>query len=127
MEPEKPSEDRLMETAVPPASPLPESERLPEMLRPLFWETDFEQVSWRENGDYIIRRVLSAGAWEAVCWLRATVGNDGLRQWFERHKGRGLSSRQVRFWQGILDLPGAPVDAWLDTEGRRIWEGRGRG
>lgn len=103
------------------------SVRLPEMLRPLFWDSDFERVSWQINRDYVVRRVLTAGKWEAICWLRAELGDAALRRWIEQHEGRGLSSRQLRFWELVLDLPRGLVDAWLRSEGRRIWEGRGRG
>jgi len=102
-------------------------ERLPEMLRPLFWETDFDQISWQDHRDYVIRRVLSAGPWDAVCWLRGHLGCAGLRQWIEKHEGRGLSSRQLRFWEVVLELPSEKVNAWLQSEGRKLWEGRGRG
>ena len=108
-------------------SPTLAADRLPEMLRPLFWDTNFERVSWQEHRDYVVRRVLSAGTWDAVCWLRGRLRDSELRQWIESHEGRGLSSRQLRFWEVVLDLPSAKVDAWLACEGRRLWEGRGRG
>ena len=111
----------------PAASPPDASDRLPEMLRPLFWDSDFDHISWQEHRDYVVRRVLSAGTWDAVCWLRAGLDDAALRQWIEQHEGRGLSSRQLRFWEVVLDLPHELVDAWLDSDGRRLWEGRGRG
>ncbi len=116
-----------MATTVPATSLLPASDKLPEMLRPLFWDSDFDQLTWREHRDYVVRRVLSAGSWDAVSWLRAKFGDNALRQWIEQHQGRGLSSRQLRFWELVVDLPRPLVDAWLESEGRRIWEGRGRG
>jgi hypothetical protein len=116
-----------MAITVPATSPSCASDRLPETLRPLFWDSDFEQISWQEHRDYVVRRVLSAGTWEAVCWLRARLGDAALRQWIEQHEGRGLNSRQLRFWEAVVDLPRSLVDAWLGSEGRRIWEGRGRG
>ncbi len=116
-----------MATTEPVSSTAEASDRLPEMLHPLFWDTEFDQVSWQSHRDYVIRRVLSAGTWDAVCWLRGKLGDAALRQWIEQHEGRGLSSRQLRFWEVLLDLPGAKVDGWLTCEGRRLWEGRGRG
>jgi len=103
------------------------SDKLPEMLRSLFWDTDFDQVSWRDHRDYVVRRVLSAGTWDAIGWLRGQISDGELRQWIVRHEGRSLSSRQLRFWEVVLDLPSAKVDAWLADEGRKLWEGRGRG
>lgn len=116
-----------MANTVPVQSAADASDRLPETLRPFFWDTDFEQVSWRDHRDYVVRRVLSAGTWDAIRWLRGQIGDVELRQWIEQHEGRGLSSRQLRFWEVILDLPGDRVDAWLASGGRRLWEGRGRG
>jgi hypothetical protein len=107
--------------------PPADSDRLPELLRPLFWDCDFEQVSWQEHHDYVIRRVLSEGTLDSIRWLRGRLDNATLRDWIVRHEGRGLSSRQLRFWEVILDLPAEKVNAWLDNEGRRLWEGRGRG
>ena len=67
-----------MATTVPATSPLPASERLPEMLRPLFWDSDFDQLTWRDHRDYVLRCVLSVGTWDAVCWLPRQVQRPGL-------------------------------------------------
>ncbi len=99
---------------------------LPELVRPLFWDQDFDALDWREHRDFIIRRVLVAGSWDAIVWLRSQLSNDELRAWIERHDGRSLSPQQLRFWQVILDLPAASVDAWLQSPGRRIWNERVR-
>ncbi len=109
---------------VPAASPAPTPDELPQTLRPLFWDCDFDRLTWREHRDFVVRRVLTDGPWEAVCWLRRRLGDDTLRQWIVEHQGRGLSRRQLRFWEVVVDLPAGLVDAWLDSEGRRIWEGR---
>jgi hypothetical protein len=54
------------------------------------------------------------------------MDDDRLRQYLYQRCGRGLSRRQLRYWQLILDLPGRDVDAWLDLPGRQIWDNRGR-
>jgi hypothetical protein len=97
---------------------------LPEQLRPLFWDHDFEKVDWLQHRDFIIGRVLEAGSWDAICWLRLEVGDGVLRDWFMRSRGRLLDSEQLRFWQVILDLPADAVDAWLQSPERKIWEQR---
>ena len=38
--------------------------------------------------------------------------------------GAGLSARQLRFWELILELPHREVNAWLAEPARRIWEAR---
>lgn len=99
---------------------------LPERLRSLFWDHDFQSLSWREHREFIIGRVLASGDWDSVQWLRCRIGDRGVREWIERHAGRGLSRRQLRFWELILGLPAAEVDGWLSREGRRIWDERTR-
>jgi hypothetical protein len=98
--------------------------RLPEMLRPLFWDCDFAQVTWAEHREFVIRRVLSEGSWDAVSWLRRRIGDTALREWIMCHQGRWLDRQQLRFWELILDLPPGLVDSWLASEMRQLWEGR---
>ena len=107
-------------------SPPSTSEPLPGLLRPWFWDCDFDRLSWSQHRDFVVRRILSLGSWDAVCWLRKSLGDPVLRQWIERHEGRGLSSRQLRFFELMLDLPPGLVDAWLESPGRRLWEGNPR-
>jgi hypothetical protein len=107
-------------------SPQPEPIELPEILGDLFWDHDFSQLDWRTHRDFIIGRVLESGSWDAIRWLRSVVGDVGLRDWIDRREGRPLSAKQLRFWQLILEIPPERVDQWLDSPGRRIWEGRVR-
>lgn len=44
---------------------------LPALLRPFFWDHDFKALTWDEDHDLIIARVLASGTWEAITWLRA--------------------------------------------------------
>ena len=94
---------------------------LPDLLRPLFWEHDFEALTWEADRDLIMARVLASGGWEAVRWLRSRVSDTELRGWIERRRGRGLSPRQLRFWELILGLPRRRVNAWLAEESRKVW------
>lgn len=102
----------------------PASEPLPDALRGLFWEYDFEDLSWDEDRDLIFRRVLSDGPWEMVQWLRRRAGDAALREWIRERRGRPLSRRQLRFWQLILELPEAEVNAWLEAREPNPWERR---
>ncbi len=69
-------------------------------------------------------RVLASGPWETVKWLRTRAGDKAIRQWIERHEGRGLSPQQLRFWQLILDIPARRVNRWLRSEARSVWDRR---
>jgi hypothetical protein len=102
----------------------PSGAKLPEELRPLFWDHKFASLSWDEDQDMIVARVLAAGDWPSVQWLRSQLGDPGLREWLLRRHGAGLSPRQLRFWELILDLPHRRVNEWLCTPGRASWDHR---
>jgi hypothetical protein len=101
-----------------------ETSALPELLRSLFWDYEFDSLTWDDHRDLVIGRVLAEGSWQAVCWLRSELGDGLLREWIEDHRGRSLSLPQLRFWQLILDLPKELVDEWMRSETRQIWDKR---
>ncbi len=100
------------------------SSELPLLLRALFWDYDFEALTWENDSDLIIARVLTLGGWNAVSWLRSRRGDSALREWIKCHHGGGLSPQRLRFWELILELPHRQVNAWLEEDGRKIWEKR---
>ncbi|MGH2581926.1 MAG: DUF6922 domain-containing protein [Anaerolineales bacterium] len=97
---------------------------LPEELRTYFWDVQFRDLSWQADGAFILRRVLTDGSWEAVTWLRKTLGDSALRRWLVTHRGRGLSPRQLRFWALILGLPKHQIDAWIRAVQASPWQRR---
>jgi hypothetical protein len=95
-------------------------------LRPFFWEYNFRALSWANDRDLIVSRILSSGTWKAVGWLRSRLGDAELAEWITHRHGRGLSRKQLRFWELILKLPHRQVELWLatgdQTFGRRCCE-----
>ena len=86
---------------------------LPKKLRTFFWDYPFARLSITKDRDLIIRRLLSRGLWDAVCWVRRQIGDQTLREWLIAHKGRGLTPRQLRFWGVIYDLPARQINSWV--------------
>ena len=97
---------------------------LPESIRSLFWDCDPASVDVEKHRSFVIRRVLDRGNWEAIQWLRRTVGDAGLREWFLQRAGGGLEPRVLRFWGLILDLPRDTVDQWVKQARATPWGGR---
>jgi hypothetical protein len=90
---------------------------LPKYLKGLFWEFDLSQISLNRHRDFIIERVLSAGGWRALQWLRKQFTDAELRDWFLTHKGRGLSPQQLCYWELMLGLDSKQTDKWVaETE-----------
>ena len=106
-----------------PSRAIPSSE-LPGSLEQLFWDHDFARLRWPDDRDFVIGRVLISGTWKAIRWLRRTAGDPRIRDWILRRSGRGLSPPQLRFWELILGLPKADVDAWLAVRTSDPWERR---
>jgi hypothetical protein len=95
--------------------------KLPEAFRRFFWDQEFERLSWPEHEKAVTARVLAEGDLKALAWLRE---HTDVRSWILTHRGRGLSRRQLRYWQIMLDLPADDVDAWVADPARRVWEER---
>ena len=100
------------------------ADALPASVKALFWDTSTRSLRWDRDQEQIMGRVLASGPWDTVKWLRTRVGDEAIRQWIERHEGRGLSPRQLRFWQLILDIPARRVNRWLRSEARSVWDRR---
>jgi len=103
-----------------PAAPTP----LPEQIRPLFWEHDFDRLRWPTDRDLVIGRVLQHGGDDAVQWIRETAGDTILADWLRARQGHGIDARQLRFWQVVLGLSAADVDPWVEAARSSAWGAR---
>lgn len=89
-----------------------------------FWDVDGKDLSWEKHPDFIIRRILQFGDFNAVRWLRLQMGDRALQKWLIQHNARGLSPRQIRYWSLILDIDALLADHWVKTARESIWEKR---
>jgi hypothetical protein len=99
---------------------------LPPEVLSLFWDLDARKLRWERDRDQIIGRVLASGSWNTVTWLRRQAGDEALQEWIVRHEGRGLSPRQLRFWEVLFDLPHRMVSEWLRSDRRQVWDRRSK-
>lgn len=78
---------------------------LPDHVKRLFWETDAESVNLlEENADYVIERVLEYGDWEAVQFVRQSLGDEKIRRYIIRRGHKVLSKKTLSFWKFMLNL-----------------------
>lgn len=94
--------------------------RIPSFIAPAFWDRRIASLSWKRDCDFVTRRILEAGDWRSVSWLRSELGEDGLRAWFTAPGRRpgGLTRRQIRFWELVLSTP---LGHLLDDTRRSPW------
>lgn len=72
----------------------------------------------------MIGRLLRSGDWDAIQWLLARLTWAELPEWLRAHRGGGLSVQRLRYWQLILNLPAADVDAWIARTRAESWAAR---
>jgi hypothetical protein len=101
-----------------------QSSQLPEHLRPFFWDHPFTRLRWDQHQDFITGRLMERGDWRAMQWLRRQAGDDTLRRWLIARSGRGISPRQLRYWELVLDFPHRRVSAWIEAQRGRPWTQR---
>lgn len=94
----------------------PASERFPEEVTRLFWDTDPDGVDLEQHRDYVMERVMSRGGWAAMRWLRQAYSVEALAD-FLRRKGHRLAPRELAYWAVIagIELPvprGGARPAW---------------
>ena len=97
---------------------------LPDLLTPLFWDVDFSTLNWESDRDLIVRRILQAGSWQAIRWLRSFWGDLALRSWLIAHAGGQLTPRQLRYWELVLNLPAQDVEHWIEQAKNNPWARR---
>jgi len=85
----------------------PDDAPLPEFLRPLFWEVDFDRLRVRGHERYIIERVLEYGDDEAIRWLYHTFGPRAIGDVVRR--SRKISRNTATLWALVLDIPGEQI------------------
>ena len=98
---------------------------LPKHVLDLFWEYRKQTLSWKQDADLIIRKILESGGWDSVKWLIATAGYAWLKSWLLQRRGTGLDPKRLRFWQLVLKLPQDTVDSWIAENNANPWQTRG--
>jgi hypothetical protein len=90
-------------------------------LKSLFWEYDFQSLSWERDGHFITKRILTHGGLWAWDWLRDQIGDAALREWLLNNNGAGMEPRRLRYWELILDLPDQEVNRWVSLQTNTPW------
>lgn len=95
----------LETTTARPATPTTD-DALAALLRPLFWDVDLTAAHIEENPEWVLRRVLQIGDWDAVRAVRLRYGDDAVRAAAEH---RSMDARTRQFWRVVLSRDGRPA------------------
>lgn len=80
-----------------------EREPLPDFLRPLFWDTDLNQLRVEGHERYIIERVLAYGDTPAVRWMMRRFTREQVVETL--CKSRRINRKSAGFWAAMLEVP----------------------
>jgi len=80
----------------------PGSLKIPEHLKPFFWDVDCEEVSVCRSPRFIISRLMEHGDELALRFLLRTFSREELRETLRT--SRSISRRSRKFWAVLLDM-----------------------
>jgi hypothetical protein len=82
---------------------------IPQHLQSFFWEIDAAALDPHEHRSYVIGRILELGTEEAVSWMKATFGEQEIKQVIcEDHR---LSPKSATYWALMYQIPTEHVSA----------------
>ena len=76
--------------------------KLPESLRPYFWDVKFEQLSVEDSPLFILKRVLDRGDTEAHRWALSLYTYEDIVGLITTT--RDVSKKTANFWAEMLDV-----------------------
>lgn len=77
--------------------------RLPEFLKPYFWDVKFEGLEVDRSAEFIINRLLDKGGWQAAKWVEITYPKELVQKVLRTN--RDFSLRNATFWGLIYGVP----------------------
>lgn len=77
--------------------------RLPDFLKPYFWETDLARIGARRYESYIIERVIEYGDDRAIRWLRQNYTPTQIARVVRT--SRVISPNTANLWALTLEIP----------------------
>lgn len=76
--------------------------KLPQFLRPYFWDVRFEKLEVGRDAFLIIKRILDRGSTRDLRWLLETYGKDPIKKVVMETKD--LARPTGNFWADMLSL-----------------------
>ena len=84
---------------------------LPEQIRWLFWEHDFDALDQERHADTILARVLEHGRMRDVRWVIDAYGMERIHRFLRDVGHPELGGPTIAFWRAVL---GAEDEAWAE-------------
>jgi hypothetical protein len=76
--------------------------KIPNWMKPYFWDVNLEDLDIIEHHIYIIERLLNEGDHHTLSWVFLTYSEEMIKEAVT--VGRGLSTKTARCWQNYFGL-----------------------
>lgn len=76
--------------------------KLPEFLRPYFWDVDFKSLDKKGHEFLVIKRLLDRGNTQAIRWLIDEYGQEAIKQVVM--SSRDLAPQTGNLWANVWGL-----------------------
>lgn len=84
-----------------------EKTKLPEFLKPYFWDVEFEEIKVGESEMFVTKRIIDRGDSKSLHWLRQHYSKDTILRLLK--ESRDLSAKTATFWADYLGLKHSEV------------------
>ena len=81
---------------------------LPESVRWLFWDVDFDALDVEQHADAILPRVLESGRLEDVRVVLSIYGSPRVHRFFREVAHPLITERTRTFWRAFFDAENEP-------------------
>ncbi len=81
--------------------------KLPEFLKPYFWDVDFETLELDKAPTFILKRIIDKGDTTALRWAQKRFSSNDIKKLVT--KTRDISRKSANFWTLVLGLKSKEV------------------
>ena len=96
--------------------------KLPDFLRPYFWDVDFEAVDPALKSEFVVQRLLDKGNLKAVKWATDNFSSELIRRVLRTRPD--FSLKNASFWSLLYQVPLAEVKCFQEpyrTTRKTLW------
>lgn len=96
--------------------------KLPEFLKPYFWDVDFEKLSVSGKPEFIVNRLLNQGNLDAALWVRGNYPDELVKKVLKTQ--RDFSLKRASFWGMMYGVPKSEIKCFQEpyyTIRRTLW------
>lgn len=98
------------------------AKKLPQFLKPFFWESYFDKLTLKNDSPYIAARIMDRGSEKTWEWMFENIPLDIIKNTLKNYRDFSLLS--ANYWSIVLNIPREQIkcfqEPWI-TMRKRHW------